>query len=135
MQGETERLSRAGNYVLGLMGKADRERAERDLEIDPAFREAVLKVAERMEMIDLSPGSKNDAAERWRLIAERIGAMPQMRSLADMSAGRGTPQLRPDKVKPIGQGLQAVPSLRAAIYAVGLIVAFAAGYFAALWSI
>lgn len=34
MGGEGERLSRAGNYVLGLMGEAERQRAERDLEVD-----------------------------------------------------------------------------------------------------
>ena len=40
------------------------------------------------------------------------------------------PQVR--QTTPVGQGLQAVPTLRAAIYAVSLIIAFAAGYFAAL---
>ena len=43
MTGEADRMSRAGSYVLGLMDEADRERAERDLEIDPAFRDAVVR--------------------------------------------------------------------------------------------
>jgi len=55
MNGEGERLSRAGNYVLGLMSETDRRRAERDLEFDPAFREAVLRVAERMRLLDFAP--------------------------------------------------------------------------------
>ena len=32
-----DRMDRAGRYVLGLMDDDERERAERDLEIDPAF--------------------------------------------------------------------------------------------------
>ena len=46
----SDRIARAGDYVLGLMNDAERERAERDLEIDPAFRDAVLQLAERMHM-------------------------------------------------------------------------------------
>ena len=48
MSAEADRLSRAGNYVLGLMNDTDRARAERDLEIDPAFRDAVFSIAERI---------------------------------------------------------------------------------------
>ena len=47
-------MSRAGSYVLGLMGEAERERAERDLEVDAEFRDAVLHIAERLHLIDLN---------------------------------------------------------------------------------
>ena len=47
-----DRMERAGNYVLGLMDDSERERAERDLEIDPSFRDAVVEIAERMHVFD-----------------------------------------------------------------------------------
>jgi anti-sigma-K factor RskA len=79
VSGEGDRLTRAGNYVLGLMSEADRERAERDLELDPAFRDAVLSIAERMQALDFAPQKDMAPAERWKLIAERINELPQMR--------------------------------------------------------
>jgi anti-sigma-K factor RskA len=122
-------MSRAGSYVLGLMDKGDRERAERDLETDAEFRDAVVRIAERLHLIDLGPAREPDASERWKLLARRIGEMPHMRppgaqSVATLDAG---------KPATIGRGLHAVPSRRAAIMAVALIAAFAAGYLAALW--
>lgn len=132
MNGEGERLSRAGSYVLGLMSETDRERAERDLEFDPAFREAVLKVAERMRVLDFAPQRDMDPADRWKAIAERINDMPQMRRFSDAPAVPARRTL-PKRVKAVGQGLHVVPSWRAAAYAIGLIAAFAAGYIAARW--
>jgi anti-sigma-K factor RskA len=55
MTREADLVTRAGSYVLGMMEESDRQRAERDLEIDPAFRDAVLRVAERMHLLDLNP--------------------------------------------------------------------------------
>ena len=49
---ESDRIARAGEYVLGLMNDKDRERAERDLEVDPAFRDAVARLAEQMYFFD-----------------------------------------------------------------------------------
>ena len=128
MTAETDRLSRAGSYVLGLMSESDRERAERDLEIDPAFRDAVVQVAERMAVLDFAPQKDADPSEQWKLVADRIGELPQMRRRA------GTPAIIPvsKKVETVGQGLHAIPSRRALIYAVSLIAAFAAGYLVAL---
>jgi anti-sigma-K factor RskA len=121
-----ERFSRAGSYVLGLMDEQARERAERDLEVDPAFRDAVFKVAERMHKFEVP--TRGEVSDQWKYIASRISEMPQMRAVAGEPAAK--PQVR--QTTPVWQGLQAVPTLRAAIYAVSLIVAFAAGYFAAL---
>jgi anti-sigma-K factor RskA len=122
-------MSRAGSYVLGLMGEADRERAERDLETDAQFRDAVVRIAERLHLIDLGPAREPDASERWKLLAQRISEMPHMRPpgappVATLDAG---------KPVAVGRGLHAVPSRRAAIMALALIAAFAAGYLAALW--
>ena len=38
MANDPDQMTRAGNYVLGLMDGKERERAEHDLEIDPGFR-------------------------------------------------------------------------------------------------
>jgi hypothetical protein len=128
MHGESDRLSRAGSYVLGLMGEADRERAEHDLEIDPAFREAVFKVAERLHRIEL-PKVEGAHADHWKKIATHIAGLPQMRSLSDRPPATVLP-LRSGK--PAGQGLQALPARHALVVAIALIAAFAAGYLAAL---
>ncbi|RWF72704.1 MAG: hypothetical protein EOQ34_11225 [Mesorhizobium sp.] len=55
MAGEGDRIARAGDYVFGLMDERERARAERDLEIDPAFRDAVLRLAERMRALEPQP--------------------------------------------------------------------------------
>ena len=84
-------MSRAGSYVLGLMDEADRERAERDLEIDAEFRDAVVRIAERLHLIDLGPAPEPDAADQWKLLAQRISEMPHMRppgAHAGSDAGR-----------------------------------------------
>jgi anti-sigma-K factor RskA len=122
-------MSRAGNYVLGLMGEADRERAERDLEVDAEFRDAVVRIAERMRLIDLAPAQETEAADQWKLIARRINEMPHL------WLGGNAPAQAFDADKPaaIGRGLHAVPSQRAAALAITLIAAFIAGYLAGLW--
>lgn len=124
---EGERFSRAGSYVLGLMDEAARERAERDLEVDPAFRDAVLKVAERMHKIDL-PRADSGPADHWKGIASHIAGLPQMRGLS----GRPATVSYIGRTKPVGQGLDAVPTRHAVTVALGLIAAFAAGYLTAL---
>lgn len=132
MGGEGERLSRAGNYVLGLMGEAERQRAERDLEVDADFRDAVLKVAERMKVLDFVPHKDAPTDEQWRQIAERIAAMPQMRGSGE-AASAATIKWPARKVETVGRGLHAVPSRRAMLLAISLIAAFVAGYVVALW--
>ena len=76
MTGESDRIARASDYVLGLMNERDRERAERDLEIDPAFRNAVMQLAERMHLFDRA--ATQDANRPWQGVAARIAELPQM---------------------------------------------------------
>lgn len=123
-----ERFSRAGSYVLGLMDEQARERAERDLEVDPEFRDAVFKVAERMHKFDLPTHGEPALTDRWKHIAARIAELPQMRA----PAGEPAPKPMLQRAAPVGQGLHAVPTRRALIVAFGLVVAFAAGYLTAL---
>ena len=66
--GETgDRMDRAGRYVLGLMDDEERERAERDLEIDSAFRDAMVEIAERMHLFDRFPAADETPQDHWRL--------------------------------------------------------------------
>ncbi len=149
--GETgDRIDRAGRYVLGLMDDDERERAERDLEIDPAFRDAMVEIAERMHVFDHIPAPDKAPQDGWRLIKERIAAMPQMRSVpaieptppeltrhgtqvtfgrrrSDKQRGTIVPEV---PTKTIGTGLDSVPSHRALVLALFLIAAFALGYVA-----
>jgi anti-sigma-K factor RskA len=126
MHGESDRLSRAGSYVLGLMGEADRERAEHDLEVDPAFREAVFKVAERLHRIELP---RIEDTDHWKRIATHIAGLPQMRGLSNRKPAKVLPLRR---VKPTREGAQAAPTRQALVIAVALVAAFIAGYLAAL---
>ena len=126
MHGESDRLSRAGSYVLELMGEADRERAEHDLEVDPAFREAVLRVAERLHRIEL-PQTQGAQHGRWHRIAMHIAGLPQMRGLAD------APQMpQSSNVERAGRTPSATSARVALVAALCLIAAFAAGYLTAL---
>jgi hypothetical protein len=161
--GETgDRMDRAGRYVLGLMGDEERERAERDLEIDPAFRDAMVEIAERMHVFDRlpAPDQFTDKAPQdgWRLIKERIDAMPQMRPAPEPTPLEPTPaeltqtgapvifgRRRSDRMrgtimpetppKTIGTGLHSAPSRQALVLALCLIAAFALGYVAGVTSV
>jgi anti-sigma-K factor RskA len=118
---EGDRGKRAGNYILGLMGETDRERAERDLEIDPAFRDAVIRLADEMRLFDRA-GDCGDAGERWKLIARRIAELPQMRQAGHPASSIIQP------ASTHGFGIHAWPGRRAVFVALGLIVAFVLGY-------
>lgn len=62
---------------MGRMAPAERERAERDLERDPKFREAVLRLSERIRRSD----AMSDR-EMWRAVEAGLGSLPQMRAAA-----------------------------------------------------
>jgi anti-sigma-K factor RskA len=128
---EGDRLARAGHYVLGLMNEEERERAERDLERDGAFREAVLGMAERMHVLDISPVPDG----RWREISQRIAEMPQMRGVPTAVAVPSEPLQIVDPQMDIRRiGLHSAPGWRAAIVAASLIAVFALGYVAGVSS-
>ncbi len=120
---EGDRLARAGHYVLGLMDDEERERAERDLERDGAFRDAVLRLAERMHVLDADPAPDG----RWRAISERIAELPQMRGAA---ATLPAQQIAGPAAAIRRVGLRSIAGRRAALMAASLIAAFALGSFA-----
>ncbi|TPM14786.1 hypothetical protein [Mesorhizobium sp. B2-3-5] len=123
MAGEGDRMARAGDYVLGLMNDAERQRAERDLEIDPAFRDAVIRLAERMHIFDR--GRSAEEADCWKLITTRIAELPQMRAagLEDVK-----PVIHGLVRKPHGFGVHSLGGRCGMIVAAALTAVFAVGY-------
>lgn len=111
-------------YVLGLMNDRDRERAERDLEIDPAFRDTVIRLAERMHVFDRT-GRPSGDGDRWRLISQRIAELPQMRVVGQ---GEAKPVISRLERKPCGVGVHSLGGRRGAVIAIALIMVFALGY-------
>ncbi|RUW59934.1 hypothetical protein [Mesorhizobium sp. M7A.F.Ca.US.008.03.1.1] len=129
MVSESDRIARAGDYVLGLMNDAERERAERDLEIDPAFRDAVVQLAERMHIFDRA--EKPAGANHWALVTQRLAELPQMRSVGLGGNDAGPrPAIRSLSQRSHGFGLHAVGGQRGFAVAIGLLAAFALGYLA-----
>lgn len=131
MTNDADRLSRAGNYVLGLMNAAERERAERDLERDASFRDAVLTVAERMRLVGAGSAQNGTVDERWRAISARLGELPQMRGA--VSVMETSPAVRPAP-RPTGLSrlrtfaASLASSRRRAAIALGIIAVFGVGY-------
>ena len=125
----SDRIARAGDYVLGLMNDAERERAERDLEIDPAFRDAVLQLAERMHMFDRAEKPGGLPANHWELVTQRIAELPQMRSVG--LGGNDIKQrtvIRSLSRPPYGIGVHSLGGRRGFVVAIVLIAVFALGY-------
>jgi anti-sigma-K factor RskA len=125
---EGDRLARAGHYVLGLMDNEERERAERDLERDGEFRDAVLRLAERMHVLDADPAPDG----RWRAISERIAEMPQMHGVAPSKILPVASHIANPKAAIHRVGLHSIPGWRAVLVAASLIAAFALGYVAGI---
>ncbi len=133
MPSDRNRMSRAGDYVLGLMDEAERERAEHDLEIDPAFRDAVLKLAERIHAFDRFEPPPGQPDEEWRQIAQRLAGLPQMHAgrpqetQQEQSASRAKPVIGASP-QPIGIGLHTTGGRRGLFIVFALAAAFALGF-------
>jgi hypothetical protein len=130
MSSESERVARAGDYVFGLMNDRERARAERDLEIDPAFRDTVLRLAERLRALD--PAAAEARGNRWELVTQRLAELPQMQARL---AGLAAPEAEPPPVmihrlerKPYGVGLHSLGGRLGFVIALALLAAFALGY-------
>lgn len=130
MPGDNSRVARAGDYILGLMSDAERERAERDLEVDAAFRDAVMQMAERMRVFDrAAPDTAPPDDDRWKFIAGRIAELPQMQ-FTGVDRITKKPIIGSTPLRSIGIGLHALPNRRILAVALGLILAFVLGYLA-----
>jgi anti-sigma-K factor RskA len=121
MTADADRQERAGNYVLGLMSQRERERAERDLEVDSDFRAAVLDIAERLQLFDRTVTPDTVPADLWQRIARQIAEMPQMQKAAAGGPATPTASVR-----------RAAPPVwwRPALLAASLMVACGVGYLA-----
>jgi anti-sigma-K factor RskA len=129
MSNDTDRTTRAGDYVLGLMSDEERERAEHDIAYDPDFRNAVLALAQKMHVFDRDAGPDPVPTDMWPAIASRIAELPQMRGVGLDAAVPEAPRLRPTPVRR-RFGLHAVPGWRPALMAACLIAACGVGYLA-----
>jgi anti-sigma-K factor RskA len=70
MSERTERLERAGNFVLGLMDEAERQAAETAMRTDPEFRQAVETFARSMAPLDLAAQPDPVPPDLWdRVVA------------------------------------------------------------------
>ncbi|MGX8012072.1 hypothetical protein ACVDG8_025445 [Mesorhizobium sp. ORM8.1] len=134
MSSESDRVARAGDYVFGLMNDRDRARAERDLKIDPIFRDTVLKLAERLRALDPAGSSTERQDARWKLVSQRLAELPQMHA---RPAGLAEAEAEPPPVvihrlqrKPYGVGLHALGGRLGFVIALALLAAFALGYLA-----
>lgn len=127
MTSENDRIERAGNYVLGLMDDVQRERAERDLERDEAFREAVLTAAQTFHRLDMTAAPEPVPGDLWQRVADRISDLPQMRAAVPPAAEQAPPPLvmRPP---PRRVGLSSMPGWRATLLAACLVAACGVGY-------
>lgn len=77
--GIRDRMARAEDYVLGLMNDQERERAERDLVLDPDFRGCVLELARKLQRLHArNAAMARSPDETWNDIASRLAALPQM---------------------------------------------------------
>lgn len=125
-----DRMARAEDYVLGLMDEHERMRAERDMEVDPEFRQCVLNLAHKLQRLHEMTQPPRAGDQTWNEIAARIAGMPHM-------AGETIPTPRmanPMALRPVGQALHALGGRRGLAVALAMIVVFALGYLAAAFS-
>lgn len=94
-----DRMTRAEDYVFGLMDEHERQRAERDMEIDPEFRDCVMMLAERLRKLHRAKGSAPISEDAWDEITTRIATLPQMggNEAAARLAALGIPSPDPER--------------------------------------
>lgn len=129
MVDESDRMTRASKYVLGLMDDDERARAERDLELDTDFRDAMMQVAGRMHLFDLDRPHKGEAAALRTSINAHLAALPHIQ-VAEPAEGRS---LRPVPVQAAAPGADGRwrrlgPGWRGSIVALSLLAACGIGY-------
>lgn len=123
-----DRMARAEDYVLGLMDDHERQRAERDMEVDPAFRDCVLELAVRLQRLHEAKARNpvRAADEAWNEIAARLAALPQMAGMPPVAAP--AVRKRTVRVRPVGHGLHALGGRRGLAVALALAAVFALGW-------
>ncbi len=124
MSSDSDRYGRAGDYVMGRMEPAERERAERDLELDPKFREAVLRLSERIRRSDTITDK-----ELWRSVEAGLNNLPQMQTLsASQTVGAGRSRRMTSRASPARSPL--LSGWKGALLIAGVAAACGASYVA-----
>ncbi len=99
MSDETDRLARAGEYVLGLLDGPARKEAEAALLSDPQFRQAVENFARAMSRLDLTVEPTAVPAGMWERIASEVAETPQQKPPAPaLVASRGRTARTPSAI-------------------------------------
>ncbi len=75
----TERLERAGEFVLGLLEGAEKQAAETAMQTDPEFRQAVEAFSRSMAPLDLAARPEAVPPEMWTRVAAATADLPQER--------------------------------------------------------
>lgn len=129
---DTDRLQRAGHYVSGLMSEPERERAERDLERDSSFREAVMTVSHRMRVIDGKPSLNAAADDHWAEISSRLAGLPHLNGVLIKQDNEPAFRVAQVKRKPAVRQMltRHREGVRLGALATCLAAVFVAGYFA-----
>lgn len=130
--GLKDRMTRAEDYVFGLMDERERMRAERDMAVDPEFRRCVLELAQKLQRLHETKSLAQAPDETWSEIAARIAELPQMAGASpERPAARRIVPTGPF-TRPVGQGLHAIGGRRGLVVALVLAGVFALGYLAGL---
>ncbi len=130
-----ERMTRAEDYVFGVMDERERARAERDMEVDPEFRACVTQLAERLRQLHQAKGSAPLSDADWKRVTDRISDLPQMGGKDDSAQLKELGFTLPD---PAQKGLlrikrpgaQQFAGWRGTVVAMALVAAIVIGYYA-----
>jgi len=126
-----DRMGRAEDYVLGLMDETERARAERDMALDPEFRDCVLELAQKLQRLHDMKRPEKSADEAWNEIAARIAELPQMAGMNRMHRQAAPARAAKPRIvarRPVGRGLHETGGRRGLVVAFGIVAVFAIGY-------
>ncbi len=128
-----DRMTRAEDYVFGLMNEQERARAERDMQVDPEFREYVSVLAERLRRLHRAKEASSVADTDWNEITQRLTQMPQMSGndltarMAEMGLQAPDPEAK-GVLRVKRPGAQQLAGWKGTVIALALAAALAVGY-------
>ena len=128
-----DRMTRAEDYVFGLMNEQERARAERDMQVDPEFREYVSVLAERLRRLHRARQASSVADTDWNEITQRLTHMPQMSGtdvrarMAEMGLQAPDPEVK-GVLRVRRPGAQQLAGWKGTVIALALAAALVAGY-------
>jgi anti-sigma-K factor RskA len=126
MTPDEDMKARAWDFVLGLLAEEDQRQAERDMEHDAAFANAVSAASAQLHKLDLTAAHETVPAHLWDRISQQIADMPQ-KPLERGGIARVVPNGTVRRVGPASLG-----GWRGLAVAASLAAACGIGYFGAL---